>query len=145
VLLHPAVPWLQLPETMLMLWLTTLANPHPPAAALANLDGAHFAAPFIGFFVYRINHAAYFSLCYAPWPLYCWLRVTQAEGRRAIAAWSGGLLITNLALMNSGAVKEAYMLLLTMNFSGACVLLSSAGSWRSRFVKLAAAGWAGVI
>jgi hypothetical protein len=41
VLLHPAVPWLQLPETMLMLWLTTLANPPPPTAALAELDWAY--------------------------------------------------------------------------------------------------------
>jgi hypothetical protein len=41
VLLHPAVPWLQLPETMFMLWLTTLANPHPPTAALAELDWAY--------------------------------------------------------------------------------------------------------
>ncbi len=29
--LHPALPWLQLPETLLMLWLTTVANPHQPA------------------------------------------------------------------------------------------------------------------
>ena len=27
--------------------------------------------------------------------------------------------------MNSGTVKEAYMLLLCLNFSGACLLLSS--------------------
>lgn len=38
VLLHPAVPWLQLPETWLMLWLTTLANRHPWSVEFAQLD-----------------------------------------------------------------------------------------------------------
>ncbi|MDO8539128.1 MAG: hypothetical protein Q7S40_01700 [Opitutaceae bacterium] len=43
VLLHPIVPWLQLPETLLMLWLTTFANPHQPSADFADLDWAYFA------------------------------------------------------------------------------------------------------
>ncbi len=37
-LAHPAVPWLQLPETWLMLWLTTLLNPRPWAADYTHLD-----------------------------------------------------------------------------------------------------------
>jgi len=43
VLVHPAVPWLQLPETWLMLWLTTLLNPRPWAADCAHLDSLAFA------------------------------------------------------------------------------------------------------
>ena len=103
------------------------------------------AAPFIGFFVYRINHPAFFSLCYAPWSLYCWVRVTQAFGARASAWWAAGLIVANAALMNSGTAKEAYMLLLTMNFAGACVLLMSAAPLRVRLAKLAGLAWAGVI
>lgn len=38
VLQHRAVPWLQLPETWLMLWLTTLLNPRPWAVDHAHLD-----------------------------------------------------------------------------------------------------------
>lgn len=38
VLEHRAVPWLQLPETWLMLWLTALANPHPPGVQANQLD-----------------------------------------------------------------------------------------------------------
>ena len=102
-------------------------------------------APFIGFFIYRINHPAFFSLCYAPWPLYCLLRVTQAATRRAVAWWSAGLIVTNLALMSSGTVKEAYMLLCVVNFTGACLLLTSAAPWRERLGKLASLAWAGVI
>lgn len=113
---------------------------HLPAALIVVV-----AAPFIGFFVYRINHAAYFSLCYAPWPLYCWLRLTQAADRRGVAGWGAGMLVANLALMNSGTVKEAYLLLLAMNFSGACVLLLSAVPLRIRLLKLCVCAWVGVL
>ncbi len=103
------------------------------------------AAPFIGFFLYRINHPAFFSVCYAPWPLYCLVRVAQASTRRAIALGCAGLVVANIALMNSGTVKEAYMLLACVNFSGACVLLASAVPLRERLLKLAALVWAGLI
>jgi hypothetical protein len=103
------------------------------------------AAPFIGFFLYRINHPAFFSLCYAPWPLYCLVRVAQAATRRATALWVAGLVVANIALMNSGTVKEAYMLLLCVNFSGACVLVATATSWRGLLAKLVALAWGGVI
>ncbi len=118
------------------------------------------AAPFVGFFIYRLNHPAFFSLCYAPWVLYAWLRITQSDPARpasarstsnlkrqlaATAPWALALIIANLALMNSGTVKEAYMLLLCLNFSGACILLSSSAPLRSRLTKLAALTWAGLI
>ncbi len=103
------------------------------------------AAPFIGFFLYRINHPAFFSLCYAPWPLFFLVRIAQAETRRALALGCAGLAIANLALMNSGTVKEAYMLLGCINFSGACVLLASSAPWRERRRKLAAVAWTGVL
>ena len=116
----------------------------PGKALLAALLVA-LAAPFIGFFLYRINHPAFFSLCYAPWPLYCLVRVAQAETRRGVALWLTGLLVANLALMNSGTVKEAYMLLGCINFAGAAVILTAPTSWRDRLGKLAALAWAGLI
>ena len=103
------------------------------------------SAPFIGFFVYRVNHPAYFSLCYAPWPLLCLIGVAQAATRPATVLWTAGLVVANIALMNSGTVKEAYMLLLCVNFSGACVLLASAAPWRERLGKLAVLAGGGVI
>ena len=113
---------------------------HQPAALLVTLS-----APFIGFFLYRYNHPAIFSVCYAPAVLYGWLRVVEAGDRRAAALWIGGLMVANLALMNSGTAKEAYMLLVCINFSGACVLLAAAASWRARLAKLAAVAWAGTL
>jgi hypothetical protein len=117
---------------------------HPVGTLPAALLVA-FAAPFIGFFLYRINHPAYFSLCYAPWPLYCLVRIAQADTWRRVALWLTGLLVANLALMNSGTVKEAYMLLVCVNIAGAAVILAAAAPWRERLGKLAALGWAGLI
>lgn len=112
---------------------------HTGAALIVAL-----AAPFVGFFLYRVNHPAFFSLCYAPWPLYCLLRLAQAGTRRGIAASLVGLVVANLALMNSGTVKEAYMLLVCMNFSGACLLLASPLPWRGRFGRFVALAGAGL-
>ncbi len=35
---HPLTPWLQLPETFLMIWLTTYFNPHQPDVAGRELN-----------------------------------------------------------------------------------------------------------
>jgi hypothetical protein len=36
-------------------------------------------APFIGYFMYRVNHPAIFTLCYAPLILLAWLKMIYAE------------------------------------------------------------------
>jgi len=120
------------------------AASRPPGTLTAALAVA-ISAPFVGFFLYRINHPAFFSLCYAPWPLYCLTRIANSTTRKSVAWWVAGLMIANLALMNSGTVKEAYMLLLCVNFSGACVLLATAAPWRERLGKVAAVAWGGVL
>jgi hypothetical protein len=43
VFFHRAFPWLQLPGVLLMFWLTTLANPYPPASDLKSLDPVWFS------------------------------------------------------------------------------------------------------
>jgi hypothetical protein len=91
---------------------------HLPTAALTAVSAA-----FMGFFVYRINHPAIFSVGYAPWILYCWLRCTDVRSARAILLWLVGLVAANWAEMCSGTAKEAYVLLLSMNFSGLCLLV----------------------
>jgi hypothetical protein len=113
---------------------------HAPSAAIVSLG-----APFVGFFVYRINHPAVFSFCYAPWPLYCWVRLAQAARPRAAVLWCAGLIAANFAMMNTGTVKEAYMMILTLNFSGACVVLAAAEPWRVRAARLGAAATAGAL
>ena len=51
LLLHTAVPWLQLPETWLMLWLTTFLNRSPSATDFRHFDSVYFginAAALVG-------------------------------------------------------------------------------------------------
>ncbi len=115
-----------------------------PAALVAALLVA-FAAPFIGFYVFRINHPAIFSMAYAPWVLFAWVRASQALTLRSTAGWLTLLMAANGCLMNSGTAKEAYMLLLTMNLSGLCLLLATPAPWRIRLAKLLGACWAGVL
>jgi len=113
---------------------------HLPAALLVA-----FAADFVGFFPFRVNHPAFFSFCYAPWALYCWLRISTAPRWTIAARWVAGLMLANGMLMTSGTAKEAYMLLLTLNFAGACTLLLAPLSGRERLIRFALGAWAGII
>ena len=113
---------------------------HLPAALLVT-----FAADFVGFFPFRVNHPAFFSFCYAPWVLYCWLGIATATRWNVAARWTAGLVLANITLMNSGTAKEAYMLLLTLNFAGAFALLLAPLSARERLLRFGIAAWAGVL
>ena len=104
---------------------------HLPAALLVTCS-----APFVGFFVYRISHPAIFSLGYAPWILYCWVRCMETRGARSAVPWLAALVAANWAEMTSGTVKEAYVLLVLMNFTGLCVLLTSARPPREKSALL---------
>lgn len=112
---------------------------------LASAILVTFAANFIGFFPFRLNHPAFFSFCYAPWVLYIWLRIATAPRWNGAARWSAALILANWTLMNSGTVKEAYMLLLTLNFAGPCALLFAPFAARERLVRFGLVAAAGVI
>ena len=107
------------------------ATKHTPAAAIMAAS-----SPFIGFFSYRYAHPAFFSLCYAPLILLCWLELIQAQRGRPTAFWLGAMAVANWMLLNSGTVKEAYILLLAMNFCGLLILLFGASTAREKRVKL---------
>ncbi len=113
---------------------------HLPSAAIVAA-----VMPFIGFFVYRVNHPALFSLCYAPWILVCWIGVATSPKWRGAAAWLAGLMLANWTEMNSGTVKEAYMSLLTLNFAGAVVLACVGLPWLERLRRFALAALAGIL
>ncbi len=88
------------------------------------------AGAFIAFFNYRVNHPAIFSVSYAPWILAAWLEMTFAkDGRtlsKAIALWFGA----GWFLINSGTVKEAYLLFASLNLTGAIAFLLSPTSFK---------------
>ncbi len=102
-----------------------------PAAVIITAS-----APFIGFFSYRYSHPAFFSLCYAPAILLCWLKLICTATGRSNALWLGGIVLANWMMINSGTVKEAYILLLTMNLSGLLALFFAREVIAGRIVKL---------
>ncbi|MEY2482612.1 MAG: hypothetical protein QOK24_1140, partial [Verrucomicrobiota bacterium] len=74
---------------------------HLPAAIITAASAA-----FIGFFSYRYNHPAFFSLCYAPAIFLCWVKLKDSAGHRKTAAWLAALVLANWCLINSGTVKD---------------------------------------
>ena len=95
-------------------------------SAVANLPAAGlvtFAATLLGFFSARPGDPAVFSVCYAPWILYAWLRIVRAADWRASLAWAGALIVANWCELTSGTVTEAGALGLCLNGCGALALV----------------------
>src|SRR5581483_10304734 len=113
---------------------------HLPSAMLTA-----FSASFIGFFLYRLNHPAFFSFCYAPWIFYGWCRLATASSWRESQIWCTAILLACWAEINSGTMKEAYMLLLTMNLSGLITLLSAGTARNEKLKKFLLAAWMGAL
>ncbi len=107
------------------------ATRHLPAAIITA-----FSAPFVGFFLYRVNHPAYFSFCYSPWILLSWIVIAQSKSLRTTTLGTGLLIVANGFVMTSGTVKEAYMLLLGLNFTGLIALATGGSGWRTKRGKL---------
>ncbi|MBE2215906.1 MAG: hypothetical protein IAE82_18685 [Opitutaceae bacterium] len=97
-------------------------------------------AVFIGFFGFRLNHPAQFSLTAAPWILVAWLGLRSASGPRELAVRGALLALANWQVHVSGTVKEAAMIMVCLNFTGLVLVLVDRAPWRMRLVR---AGWAG--
>lgn len=93
------------------------------------------SSAFIGFFSYRFDHPAFFSMCYAPWLLLAWVELARLPISRRFALWGGVLVLASCAEINSGGVKEGYMLLCSMHGTGFLVFLLSPNT-RERWKKL---------
>ena len=91
------------------------------------------SSSFIGFFAFRFDHAAFFSLCYSPWILLCWMRAARTAGR--VWPWALALAAANFWELNSGTAKESAMLVAGLNFTGGLVVLTAAGKCRERLAR----------
>jgi len=138
--------WLFAAAMAFTLWQLTR---HLAAAVLVALCSA-----FIGFFTFRLNHPANFSVCYAPLILWAWTGLIHASTLRRQTGWLIALFIANAMVMASGTVKEAYMANVCMNLAGVsllCLLPVARGQrWRifglatltgGIFVLISAPGW----
>jgi hypothetical protein len=109
---------------------------HLGSALLVTVGGG-----FIAFFTFRLAHPANFSVCYAPWILWAWTGLVQADTSRREMRWLGALFAANWLVLTSGTVKEAYMLIVCLNLAGLAWLglLPDARGRRGRILGLAAA------
>jgi hypothetical protein len=96
---------------------------------------------FIGFFGFRLNHPAFFSLCYSPWILYSWIRISRAPGLLGSLPWIAALLASEWTEINSGTVKEAYVMVVCLNGAGLLALLLNGDEVGLKARKAAAAMW----
>lgn len=119
----------------LLIWKTT--RQLPVAALLA------FSSAFIGYFSYRFNHPAFFSLSYAPWILLGWLHAADESTPRRAARWAFAVCAANWLELNSGTAKEAAMFILGMNGTGALALWF--GGKAARGARLAVMGAGGAV
>lgn len=123
--------------TGLAVWL--LAR-HLGAALLTTVS-----VVYIGFFAFRLNHAAILSLCWSPWILVAWGWLLEARSPRARNLSLLALIAAHGCMMTSGTIKEAYMLAVCLDFAGVLLVLTARETWRSRAGKLAAAAFAGAV
>jgi hypothetical protein len=109
-----------------------------------------FSAAFLGYFSFRYNHAAQFTLCYSPWLLFAWLFYAAADSRRQALLRGSALLVANWLVFNSGTVKEMSALVIGINFTGLLPLLlprprfaflTIGALWLAGFTALAAPLW----
>lgn len=100
---------------------------------------------FIGFFSFRLNHPAIFSLCYSPWIIYSWVRISGSRDASGALAWTGALLASNWIEINSGTVKEAYVLAAWLNAAGFLVLVLNRDQGSLRVRKVLTVAWAAVL
>lgn len=125
--------WLLAAGLGLTAWMLTR---HLPASVLVTIG-----AGFIGFFSFRLNHPANFSVCYAPWILVAWVGLIQSRTSRGEAGWLGALLLANWTEFSSGTMKESSMLMACLDLAGLFLLFltpSTAGR-RGRLLLLATA------
>ena len=101
------------------------------------------SSSFLGYFPYRFSHCAFFSLCYSPWILLCWLRAARTTGR--VWPWALALAAANFWELNSGTAKEAAILIAGLNFNGGVLVLLAEGNWRSRLRRIALMGFGNVL
>jgi len=96
------------------------------------------SASFIGHFAFRFNHAAHFTMCYAPWAFLPWVRAARSTSFRETLSWMPLHVLASVAIFSSGAIKEGVILLGALNCAGLLALLLRPVPWRERLAPAAA-------
>jgi hypothetical protein len=118
-------------------WLLTR---HLAASLVVSATGV-----FVAYFTFRLVHPANFSVCYSPCLLWAWAGLISADTRRREAGWLLALITANWLVMTSGTMKEAFMLIAGLNFTGVLLLLLRPETAGRRLRLLGLASLAGLV
>jgi hypothetical protein len=110
------------------------------AACLVAITGV-----FVGFFAFRYNHPAVLSVCWAPWLLVAWCRLLESAHRSARNLSLLALGLVHLALLTSGTLKEAAMLMACLDLAGVLLVLFAEIPGSGKATKLVAAAVTGLV
>jgi hypothetical protein len=102
------------------------------------------AAPFLGFYTYRLNHPAAFALTYGAWILVAWLALSVATTRSQLARAALLLAVASALVLFAAPPKEAFVVVVSCQAAGVLLLACSSGRSRNTWRRLAAAALAGI-
>ena len=113
---------------------------HLPSAIAMSISSS-----FLGYFLWRFSHPAYFAPIFAPWIMLSWVLLLQSKTRQGkLLAWAA-LVATSVAQIGTGQPKEATITLLIAHLGGFLVLLFSGHALRRKIAIFFAVIIAGAI
>lgn len=92
---------------------------------------------FIGYFHYRVQHPAIFSITYAPFLLHFWHRLKDSSDNLKYnqITFLSLIVLFNFLVINSGPLKEVSMIALMINLYGAALFLFGKPYYFKKFGK----------
>jgi hypothetical protein len=104
-----------------------------PAALIVTIS-----APFIGYFAFRFNHPAYFSIEYVPWILWAYFRLASRSTRTGLASAATVLITASVFQLFGSTPKEGVAAFTVAQITGMLAVLFAPGSVHERLRRLAA-------
>jgi len=104
----------------------------PSAIAMA------ISASFLGYFLLRFNHPAYFSPIFAPWIILAWTTIVESSTRRGRLVALSVVLAASVAQVGTGTPKEGTITLLVAHLAGLLNLVFSSHDFRRKLNVLMA-------
>ena len=102
------------------------------------------AAPFVGVYLFRLNHPAAFTLSYAPWALAGWFLLARASRLQELSRATALIVVSMSLVLLSSPPKEAAVMLIGLATAGTVAVLCAPGAWVDRRRRIGCALVGGV-
>ncbi len=84
-----------------------------------------FSLSFIGLYLHRYNHPAFFSLVYVPWIYVCWQQISVCRKLPGCIGWAIALSLVSALQMFTGFTKESMAAFIVVQFMGLLLFVLS--------------------